>query len=284
MKRTSYIILGVLLGGLLLMSGIILYMSKHGADMENNQLYFTGARKTLPLPECKVLRLERPTEVYTTYKGVEQTKDVSFAEVPLEVRPADPHASGSFSLAADLEPFMTIKSSGDTVTISFTFPREKLDEAFADARWLNLISEVGMELALSSGVQSVISEAYDQKTTFTGFERDSLSLSFENVFAPVAIEESNFRSLHIQSGRRFLFNSGSIQHLHLCLDEVDYWNVNTDSCRIDTEYLSGSRNLQCTLQQNECKQVFWKPLAENITLNVALSSEAKIELVNRPDR
>lgn len=55
MKRTSYIILGMLFGGLLLMSGAIFYMSKHGVDSADCELYFTGPQKTFPLPECKVL-------------------------------------------------------------------------------------------------------------------------------------------------------------------------------------------------------------------------------------
>ena len=285
MKRTSYIILGMLLGGLLLMSGAIFYMSKHGLDSADCELYFTGPQKTFPLPECKVLKLVAPRADRTIDGDVDvkRIKEASFVGVPLEVRPADPLASGGISFAADLEPFVSITSTGDTVTIAFAFPSEKLDKRLAGAHWLGVNSQNGMTLSVSSGVQGIVSGMYDQRTTIRGFERDSLSLSFRHIYHPVVIEESHFRSLHILSGNNWLLNSGSAEKVYFDLDEIGSFTVNADSFCIDTEYLRGSNDFRYTLQKNECRQMFWIPLTEEATLNVKLEAEGKIELSGRPE-
>ena len=282
MKRTSYIILGVLLGGLLLMSGTIFYMSKHGLNRDDYELYFTEAPKTFPLPECKVLKLLAPRADRNRNGDAERIKEASFIEIPLEICPTDSSASGSISFAADLEPFVSITSAEDTVTVSFAFPLEKLDKKFARTFWLSVNSKTGMTLSVPPGVQSIVSNMYDQKSTIRGFERDSLSLSFRHIYGPVVIENSLFRSLHIQSGNNWHFKSGSAEKMHLNLDYIGNWTVNTDSFHIDTEYLSGSRSAYCTLQKNECRQMLWTPLAKEAALNVKLESGGKIELTDKP--
>ncbi|AVM52832.1 hypothetical protein JN06_02541 [Bacteroides zoogleoformans] len=281
MKRTSYIILGVLLGGLLLMSGTIFYISKYGLSRDDYELYFTEAPKTFPLPECKVLKIFVPRKNHTMNDDV-KIKEASFAGIPLEISPAHSSASGSISFAADLKPFVSITSVEDTVTVSFAFPPEKLDKKFADRHWLSVNSQTGMTLSVPSGVQHIVSNTYDQKTTFRGFECDSLSLSFSRSYGPIVIEKSHFRSLHIQSGNNWHFKSGSAENIYLNLDAIGNWAVNTESFCIDTEYLSGSHNSYCTLQKNECRQMLWTPLTQKATLNVELKAGGKVQLIDKP--
>lgn len=273
MKRTTYIMIGMLLAGLVMMCSVMFYISKQGTSWEDIILEIGGEPKTVQLSQCKVVKLSMTKATYKTVKEglLEVEGMVAFSEVPLTVR-SDSSASGSFSFAGEMEQFVTIQSAGDTLHIAFDFPADKLEEKYRNQNWLKVRSSA-MTLALPSGVQQVIAEIESMETTFSNIQCDTLSF---RVRSAANVENCRIASLNAQA-QSLRFNSGEVQDLYLNLDYVSDWRVDADF-HIDTEHLSASDSHQRTLQKNECRQVLWTPLKEDATLNLKLNQAVKIEV------
>ena len=139
MKRTTYIIFGVMLAGLLAMSGIIFYMSLYTIEWEETFMEIKGDRQTVALPPCRVVKLTQPQTVWKQKsKGiVEAERVVSFIKAPLAVVPVD-SLQGSLSLAGDMVPFVSVTAAGDTVCIEFDISDGKIEKRFRDVHWLKV--------------------------------------------------------------------------------------------------------------------------------------------------
>lgn len=277
MKRTTYIIAGMLLAGLIVIVGSLLYMSSFRTGVNSNMVEIGGEQKTIQLPECKIIQLSAvSSEVKEKKDGiVEIERSLSFCDVPLSVQPADSSAQGSFSFAGDMEQFIKMSSSGDTLRIVFDLPKEKLDKRFRDMHWLYLNS-AGMMLKIPAGVQSVACNINDMTTTFKGFRRDTLSF---DAAGTIVVEDCHFDALNAK-GRSLKLNSGEVRDLYLNLDAISNWKTNAESFHIDTEHLSGSGEHTNFLQKGEARQVLWTPLTENASLKLTLNQAAKIDICN----
>lgn len=274
MKRTTYIMAGTLLAGLVMMCGIIFYVSKLGTSWEEAILEIGGSPKTVQLQPCKVVQLSMTKAEYKKIKAGHYEVDgmVAFSEVPLTVC-ADTISSGSFSYAAEMEQFVSIQTVGDTLHIAFSFPDDKLDEKYRNQNWLKVRSSA-MILALPAGVQQVVSDIESMETTFSNIHCDTLSFHVRNL---ANVEDCRIASLNAQA-QTLRFMSGEVKDLYLNLDEISDWRVNTETFKIDTEHLSGSDSHYYSLQQDECRQVLWTPLKEDATLNMKLNQAVKIEV------
>ncbi len=269
MKRTTYIILGMLLAGLVAMSGFLIYLYTNGTDGKGQFLDITGEQKTVVLPQCKVVKLEVDKPFVLGGKD----RWVSFSDAPLQVSPSD-KASSSFTYASGLEHYITKRSSGDTLTIAFDFSDGKLDMERRSMSWLGIRSKQ-MTLELPDHVQLLMANLPEQKVTVRGFERDSLSLMVDR---EGIIENCRFGMLSVLGGK-WRFKSGGVENIHLALDYIDGWTVDTDSFHIDTEYLSGKGNrLGAVLQKGECRRVVWRPQSETASLKLQLKEAAEVRL------
>lgn len=274
MKRTTYILAGVLLAGLVAIGGIMFYVSTCGTNWEDSIMEIDGEQKTVQLPECKVVQLFMvPSATKEVKKGlIEVERMISFEEVSLLVQPTD-SIKGNFSFAQGMEQFMSLNSSGDTLRIVFDFPEMKLDAKFKELRWIKLRSKE-MALNIPASVQLVACNVYNMKTTFKGFHQDSLSISTDGT---AVVEDSHLASLNAKTRNLFL-TSGEVRNLYLDLDYVSQWQVNAETFNIDTEHLSGSREHRNELQKDECRQVLWTPKSENASLNLKLNQATKVEI------
>ena len=64
MKRTTYIMFGMLLASLLAMGGILFYVSLHTTEWEKNFMEIKGERQSVALPPCRVVKLAQPRVVW----------------------------------------------------------------------------------------------------------------------------------------------------------------------------------------------------------------------------
>lgn len=274
MKRTTYIILGLMLAGLLVMSGIIFYTPLYTPEWKETFMEVKGEQHTIVLPVCAVVKITQPQIACKQKKeGVVEVERcvVSFRKVPLTVSSTD-SLQGSFSLAGDMVSFVSVTSVGDTAFITFDIPTEKLEKRFQDARWLKIESE-RMRLNIPTAVQAVLVDVEGMETDFRGFRCDTLSFQ---VLGFAKVEDCQVAWLTAEA-RTLRFNSGEVRDLHLNLDNIINWEVNTDSFHIDTEYLTGGGNHHCTLQKGECRQVLWIPRSGDASLNVKLNQASRIE-------
>lgn len=265
MKRTTYIIFGMLLAGLVVVCGSIFYASTQTTGWEDTVMEIGGERKTVQLPECKVIQLVSDRD-----GGKGQMQEAAFNSLPLKVSQTN-ESSGTLSYASGLDEYMTLLPVGDTLRIVFKIEGDELEEKYRNIHWLNIRSEE-MALTLPAGVQKITSSLQFQPATFKDFDRDSLSFAMDYY---AEIENCRFRALSAQS-RDLQFKSGEILNLHLNLDGINNWTVDTESFYINTEYLYGHGNSRCTLGKGECKQVIWLPQSKDASLDVKLKSAGKI--------
>lgn len=272
MKRTTYIILGMLLAGLFVVCGSVFYASTLMVEREVMPLTVGGDIKKVGLPPCKVIEIEATETLLKSKAGEEIRVRVPVADnIPLKVIQAA--SEGSFTYASGMDEFMTMKSSGDTLRIVLDFPDEKLEERFQKLHRLRFHS-TEMVLALPDAVVALDNRLRSQKTEIEGLNRDSLSLMVQ---ANAVINRCNFRSLTVRKGA-WVFESGKVDNLHLHLDFVNNWRVEVDSFHIDTEYLYATNKQWCVLEKDECSKAVWIPQSKEAVLNVDLKSGATMVL------
>lgn len=275
MKRTTYIILGMLLAGLVVICGGVFYGSMNTMKWEDLIVNVEGEMKTVQLPRCKVVKLVQNRRLIRKNDPMDGSinvlRNTSFNNVPLTIRPtAD--ATASFTYASDMDKYMTVNAVGDTLRIVFDFwGNEEIEKKMAHLYYLNIRS-AAMTLALPDGVQKVASNLGCDKTVLENFDRDTLSFDISD---RVEVENCRINALYVHSGN-INFGTGEVKDLHLYLDNIRSWNVNSETFHIDTEYLYASRNKRCTLEKGEARQVIWKPLSEKASLNMELKEAARV--------
>ena len=277
MKRTTYIILGVLLALLAGMSATIIYWGTHSGSVSDMTVRLEGEEQVRPLPACKVIRFRMDRMLHKQGGNDELNYYLAVNNIRLKVTSADT-AAGSLFYVADIEEFMDFQSQGDTLDIVFSFPPEKLKKKMPQGKipsYFNLQAEP-LELRLPESVEYLKGEVFDV-VELQDLQRDSLAIDFSDGPATVFVQNSHFRALSALS-RQLCLNSGSVDHLYLNLDELYSFEVKTDSFRIDTEYLSGSKNVDFQADPQECRRILWNPLSENAKLNLKMKNPSEILL------
>lgn len=277
MKRTTYVILGVLLALLAGMSATIIYWGTHSGSASDITVRLEGEERMRPLPACKVIRFRMDRMLHKQGGNDELNYYLAVNNIRLKVTSADT-ATGSFFYVADIEEFMHFQSQGDTLDIVFSFPPEKLKKKMPQGKipsYFNLQAEP-LELRLPESVEYLKGEVFDA-VELQDLQRDSLFIDFFDGPATVSVQNSHFRALFALS-RQLCLNSGSVDRLYLNLDGLYNFKVETDSFRIDTEYLSGSRNVDFQADPQECRRILWNPLSENAKLNLKIKNPSEILL------
>lgn len=277
MKRTTYIILGVLLTLLAGMSGTIIYWGTHSGSVSDMTVRLEGEEQVRPLPACKVIRFQMDKTLYK-YDGRDDfTYYFTLNTAHLIVTPADT-LTGSFSYAADMEEFMSFETNGDTLDVVFSFPPEELRKRMPEGKIAPsfIIKTAPLSLRLPEGVECLKGDLFDA-VELQDLQRDSLAIDFSDSPATVFVQNSRFRALSALS-RQLHLNSGSVDRLHLNLDELYSFKVETDSFRIDTEYLSGSEAVDFLANPKECRHILWNPLSKDARLHLSMENRSEILL------
>lgn len=268
MKRTTYIIIGMLFAGAILVIGTLTSIFSTGITWEESFLDIKGERTSKQMPECRVVHLMSKVEA----KDLEE-RYVSFDQTTLKIGPTD-SLTGSLTYTSELNNYMEWKTAGDTLQIYFSFPTDKLAPQYQKMKWLRVRSEA-IQMNIPQGVEEIISENYYMYTQFADLSRDSLAFKTQGT---TIINDCQIKSLSAKAPTLH-FQSGQVDNLYLNLDFITEWTVDTDSFHIDTEHLSGSYEPNCYLQKNECRQVLWTPLSEKAELNIKLKEKTKINVI-----
>ena len=108
MKRTTYIIFGMLLTGLVVVCAGIFYASMQVTGWDNNFLDIKGEKKTVQLPECKVIQMVAIRNIITTGEGEKKgIRMPAFGELPLKITPAEA-GQGTFTYASGMDEFLSL--------------------------------------------------------------------------------------------------------------------------------------------------------------------------------
>lgn len=268
MKRTTYIIIGMLFAGAILVIGTLTSIFNTSITWEESFLDIKGERTSRQMPECRVVHLMSKVEA----KDLEE-RYVSFDQTTLKIGPTD-SLTGSLTYTSELNNYMEWKTAGDTLQIYFSFPTDKLAPQYQKMKWLRVRSEA-IQMNIPQGVEEIISENYNMHTQFADLSRDSLAFKTQGT---TIINDCQIKSLSAKAPTLH-FQSGQVDSLYLNLDFITEWTVDSDSFHIDTEHLSGSYEPNCYLQKNECRQVLWTPLSGKAQLHIKLKEKARINVI-----
>lgn len=268
MKRTTYIIIGMLFAGAILVIGTLASILSTGTTWEESCLDIKGEQTSRQMPECRVVHLMCKVEAQDL-----EERHVSFEQTTLKIGPTD-SLTGSLTYTSELNNYMEWKTAGDTLQIYFSFPTDKLAPQYQKLKWLRVRCEA-IQMNIPQGVEEIISENYNMHTQFADLSRDSLAFKTQGT---TIINDCQIKSLSAKAPTLH-FQSGQVDSLYLNLDFITEWTVDSDSFHIDTEHLSGSYEPNWYLQKNECRQVLWTPLSGKAQLHIKLKEKARINVI-----
>ena len=101
MKRTTYIMIGMLVTGVAMVCGLMFYVVDRNVTQKDNFMEIGGERKTVQLPSCRVLKLTQPPVVWKQKKeGIveaERMGNIGTQVKDMDIR-TSPQADKSMSL------------------------------------------------------------------------------------------------------------------------------------------------------------------------------------------
>ncbi|MDD3039353.1 hypothetical protein [Bacteroides sp.] len=267
MKRTTYILIGLFIAGLIVLVGGILMMFLTGRPYGSDDIVLRGEQVEKEFPPCKVIWL---TQTVIEEEG----HMVWMGNSSLEILPSEAEKN-ILSYPKGVNDYLTMKVAGDTLKISFDYPIDKLADKFEKQKYLNM--HIGdWQLRIPPSVETIISDMRNQQLSLKSLSQDSLVM---NVSVPVSVEDCNFTAFNVlRCGRNLELKSGNVHNLYLSLDYINDWSVNVGTCKIDTEYLKG-KNGNVYLAKGECKRLFWIPEKKDSELRVTLSEKSCITVM-----
>lgn len=276
MKRTTYIMITALLGGLLLLVGGMFYIRICWSGPHDDLYYvLKGDSVTQPLPHCKVIRLLTPEPQWETVK--EGVTTVSwhpfFVHSQLDVRPSDTEQA-TLTMAESLLRFTSFTVKGDTLEVLIAIRPEDVDEPFRSESRM-LVQTLPMTLAIPTGVEQVENYINGSRISCRDLKREALAVACNG---SVGVYDCDLQTLQVGRTAEFAFKSGKIENLYLDLDDVRRWSVTLPAAQVGTEYLTGSCKHHNQLQKGECRRVVWQPRTEDCEMVLTLRQPASVTL------
>lgn len=266
MKRTTYIITGMLLAGLAFTIAATIYATSGSGERLPRTAELGGQTRTLTLPACKAVAL--------TYEHKGERSDVF--ELSLEIAEAH-QATGSLTLGSEVAELLTTTLTTDSVLqLHFVLQSDSMEATRGQRMmWLHATP---LRMALPEGVQSIRTELPLMVTRINGLRRDTLAIEAAD---RVHIRDCEFKALRLEGmNAYFHMESGKADNLHVNLDNTNYWTTATDSFRIGTEWLTGSHSHECNWVKSESREVHWMPKTEEARLTLTLEQGARIRPLN----
>lgn len=269
MKRTTYIIIGMLCLVLLGMLGGFFYLYSKAKKSSAEKLSFVvaGEQKIAPFASCKTLLFKA--------EGCEKNKNL-FRHFSIQITEATEDGN-RVAYPSGWDEYMTMNEVDDTLIVSIKFPENiSYNNGMGRELWNLEIQSEPISFAIAPSVSQIYAElAQNIHFALHHLERDSLSL-----LCPIAtISYSTFSSLELKATEWYMDHS-VVENLYLDLDYGTNRNIDRASCKIGTQYLTGSLSVQHRINQNECKQVVWLPKEYNslLSLSIELSDTARVVL------
>lgn len=274
MKKTTYIIIGMLVGTVCLIFGGIALLSALGHERGGfPTLVMKEGEKTLQLPACKYISVKKTGVEYVKVKpGLREVKnDFAFIDMPF-ILTDTAETCPVLTMDAGLEQMMEMVMHGDTLNLEFSISQDMWPEESRGNHFLGIYS-LPMKLSLPEDVALIKMGIDVQRVEVERMERKSLQLDFPGKY--VNVSDCCFDTLRVENVHKVDFTKGRAGNLYVNCDRVNSWWVHPEF-QVDTEYLSGSGITNNQLHSNECRRVIWTPTGENAKMNVEISCPVEI--------
>ena len=266
MKSTTKILIGILISGIVvvLIGSVLLYTY----NAPKKGLTFDSKLTQVNVPPFRVVN------VLVDSTG-QLPKEYGFLESELSIVPVI-GSQNTLSYPERLEPYLSITTKNDTVNLIFNISSDALPGELSKKKQL-YFELLAMKLTADSSLVAVSSEARGLKLRLCNMKADSVAL---NVYAySLKVDSCDLRSLSVKKAATLELVNSRIGNTYLDLDDVSRWSVT--NCKLDNEYLTGSRNHRNELQKGECRQMHWMPKNKDARLSVTFNEEVSVSTLKR---
>lgn len=263
MKRTTYILIGLLVAGLGVIITTIVGVSLWGKGYEKADVYLGGEKVEMSLEGV------RAVDVFVSQNGVRKSRHITLAGGMTITNSPEP---GRTFISYSKNKHLKVSKKENTLYVKFDFSESSLPEK--DRNKDRLIA-MGLELQLMADttLTEVNSNVNGLWLNFKDMRADSLCVRTDK--QNVLLDSCQFRSFDMEGYRlHFQAKNSTIENFYLNLDHVWHWSF-TNS-KVGTEYLSGRGHHTNDLQKGECCRVVWTPLKEDARLEMKILEKAEI--------
>ena len=263
MKRTTYILIGLIVSGLVVIVAFIVLMSVSGQSHQSNGLFVGGDERV-------EMNLDN---VHTVKMFINRDKDGEnrWAYVNGDVTVTSPSTAGERKIVYPKNQYLKVSQVNDTLLMELDFSNGNIPAKFRDR---DNIYATGMDVQLSvDSLNSLLFYTNGLKMNLKKVKMDSLFVHV--LHQKVLLDSCQFRSFSVDGeDLRFEAKDSKIENFYLNLNST--WNWHFENCEIGTEYLRGSNSHRNSLQVGECRRLVWTPLNKEAQLQVTLREDSEI--------
>lgn len=266
MKRTTKILIGMLVSGLIVIIVSALALSMFGDKRERNGISLNGEQVEMELGKVRAVRVSVSQDDANKYRRILVNGGITVTSSPVE-------GKGKISYAKN--EYLNVVQRDDTLFVELVLnthiPKQQQDE------WL-FLDDFNMNLAIDdTALNSIVMNADNTKLTIRDIKTDSLFVHVSH--QEVLLDSCEFRSFGI-GGSEFSFHAknSKIENYYLHMNGVRSWTF--ENSEIDTEFLFGHGRHSNELQKGECRRIVWNPCSEDASLNISVREKTEIEIDN----
>lgn len=262
MKRTTYILIGLIVSGLIVIVTMIILISMSGRAYDKEAVFLGGERAEMSLDNIHVVKM-----------FVDQTEVLKEKRIYIngDMTVTSSSIAGERKITYSKSEYLKVGRVNDTLLLELDFNDYNIPEKYREKGYINAL---GMDVQMSvDSLNSILLYTNGINLNLKEVKMDSL---FVHVLRQdVLLDSCQFRSFSIDGhDMKFKAKSCEIENFHLNLDSTWKWEL--ENCEIGTEYLRGSSSHRNFLQVGECKRVVWTPLNKEAQLQMTLREKSEI--------
>lgn len=265
MKRTTYILIGILISGLLIIVGGMYWFSLTGGGQNGRGITFPAVSKKMDLTGIRVVK------IYAMQAETAPQGEITVIG-SLSVTPAVGSVKSSISYPDTKHLHVTQKE--DTLLLELNFNLYDLSKQVKDHSSF-LVNNLFLNLVADSTLTYIYSEIPSLGIASKNLALDSLTVRSCGL---VQLDSCVIGTFDLAGNKaRFEANDSRINDFYVDLDAVR--SRDFEGCMVDTEHLTGgSYRHTVNLQKDGCRQVLWTPKDEDAKLVVTFTQKASMSL------
>lgn len=264
MKRTTYILIGLLISGLIVIVASIITISLIGKEDTLDKIYLSDENARLRLGRVHTVKV-------LVNQGEPDKRILTSGMIAVTSAPV-----GKGNISYPKSECFKVRQKEDTLLIEVDLSVYATAERYKNSHFL-VVDDLRINLAVDSTLKCIVAGGANGALHFKGIQSDSLLIRAYN--QRVELDSCQFRSFDL-GGAQFSFSgvNSKIKNYYLDLNGVENWTF--QNTEVDTEYLSGSGQHTNNLGKGECQRVVWRPYTQDATLQITLHEGAEVNVAH----
>lgn len=266
MKRTTYILIGLLASGLVVSVLCIIVLSVVGRQRSDSQLSIEGKIVEMDMTGIRVLKAfanrgELSESVYIAVNG--------------RMKITSSLVEGERKLSYPTNEYLNVRRGNDTLFVEVDLKKYHFPKTEEEHIYSFLKIDLNLQLSVDSTLKAVMTDLNQMEINVGKMKTDSLLVSTSR--QKVLLDSCQLRSLTL-TGSDMLFHASKsrIENLYLHMDGIANWTF--EDTEVGTEFLFGFGNHSNNIQKGECRRMVWTPLSNEARLDVTLREKATITI------